>query len=53
MQLGATTGCIFTFGFVMVVSVDTLEAVCAATLEYAAVLIVFVSVVMQSLSPSA
>lgn len=53
VQLGATTGCIFAFGLVMVVSVDTLEAVFAATLAYAAVLIVFVSVVMQNLSPSA
>lgn len=50
LQLGVTTGCIFAFGLVMVVAVSTLEAVFAATLAYAAVLMVFVGVVMQSLS---
>lgn len=54
LQLGVTTGCIFAFGLVMVVAVGTLEAVLfAATLAYAAVLMVFVGVVMQSLSVSA
>lgn len=53
LQLGVTTGCIFAFGLVMVVAVGTLEAVFAATLAYAAVLMVFVGVVMQSLNASA
>lgn len=49
LQLGVTTGCIVAFGLVMVVALDTLEAVFAATLAYAAVLMVFVGVVMESL----
>lgn len=52
VQLGVTTGCIFAFGLGMVVFVGTVEAVFAATLAYAAVLMVFVGVVMQSLSAS-
>lgn len=52
LQLGVTTGCIFAFGLVMVAAVDTLEAVFAVTLGYAAVLMVFVGVVMASLSAS-
>lgn len=49
LQLGVVTGCIAAFGAVMVVALETLEAVFAATLAYAAVLMVFVGVVMQSL----
>lgn len=52
LQLGVTTGCIFAFGLAMVAAVDTLEAVFAVTLGYAAVLMVFVGVVMASLSAS-
>lgn len=48
LQLGVTTGCILAFSLVMVVALKTLEAVFAATLAYAAVLMVFVGVVMQS-----
>lgn len=49
LQLGVTTGCIVAFGLVMVVSLNTLDAVFAATLAYAAVLMVFVGVVAQGL----
>jgi hypothetical protein len=49
LQLGITTGCIIAFGSVMVFALDKLEAVFAATLGYAAVLVVFVGVVMQNL----
>lgn len=52
-QLGVTTICIFAFGTVMIMAVGTLEAVFAATLSYAAVLMVFVGVVMQTESLSA
>lgn len=52
LQLGVTTGCIVAFGSVMVFALGTLDAVFAATLAYAAVLMVFVGVVMQSLSAS-
>lgn len=52
LQLGMTTGCIIAFGSVMVFALRTLEAVFAATLAYAAVLMVFVGVVMQSVGRS-
>lgn len=52
LQLGLTTGCIAIFGLVMVVALSTIEAVFTATLAYAAVLMVFVGVVMQSLGGS-
>ncbi|KAJ0108160.1 hypothetical protein J7T55_000125 [Diaporthe amygdali] len=49
LQLGVTTGCVVMFGLVMVAALETLEAVFAATLAYAAVLMVFVGVVMDGL----
>ncbi|KAK2599809.1 hypothetical protein N8I77_011532 [Diaporthe amygdali] len=48
LQLGVTTGCVVVFGLVMVAALPTLEAVFAATLAYAAVLMVFVGVVMAA-----
>ncbi|PSR98977.1 hypothetical protein BD289DRAFT_361612, partial [Coniella lustricola] len=52
LQLGVVTGCIVIFGLLMVVWLDMLDAVFAATLAYAAVLMVFVGVVMQNLGTS-
>jgi len=52
LQLGATTGCVSAFGLLMAWYQGTLEAVFAATLEYAAVLMVFVGVVMGNVSSS-
>lgn len=49
LQLEVVTGCIVAFGAVMVLALETLEAVFAATLAYAAVLMVFVGVVMARL----
>jgi len=46
MRLGVTTACIVSFGVVMVLYVDMLESVFAATLAYAAVLMVGVDGVM-------
>ncbi|KAL2814810.1 hypothetical protein BJX63DRAFT_431199 [Aspergillus granulosus] len=46
-QLGFTTGCVSLFGFLMAWSLDTLEAVFAASIAYAAVLMVFIGVIMQ------
>jgi hypothetical protein len=43
-HLGLTTGCVSAFGFLMAWYLNTLEAVFAATLAYAAVLIVVVGV---------
>ena len=43
-HLGLTTGCVLAFGFLMAWYLNTLEAVFAATLAYAAVLIVVVGV---------
>jgi hypothetical protein len=50
LQLGATTVCVSAFGLLMAWYLDTLGAVFAATLGYAAVLMVFVGVVMESVS---
>ena len=52
LQLGVTTGCVSAFGLLMACYLDTLEAVFAATLGYAAVLMVFVGVVMGNVSSS-
>lgn len=49
LQLGVTSGCVAGFGLLMAWMLPTLEAVFAATLAYAAVLMVFVGVVTQSL----
>lgn len=49
LQLGVTSGCVSAFGLLMAWILPTSEAVFAATLAYAAVLMVFVGVVMQSL----
>jgi len=48
-HLGLTTGCVSAFGFLMAWYLNTLAAVFAATLAYAAVLMVFVGVSMQAL----
>ena len=50
VHLGVTTGCVFAFGFLASWSLGTLEGVFAATLAYAAVLMVFVGVMMQEIS---
>lgn len=47
LQLIATTGCVMLFGGLMAVTLSTLEAIFAATLAYAAVLMVFVGAVMD------
>lgn len=47
VHLGVTTGCVFTFGLLAAWFLKTLEAVFAATFAYAAVLMVFVGVMMQ------
>lgn len=48
-HLGLTTGCVFVFGLLIAWYLKNLEAVFTATLAYAAVLMVFVGVSMQSL----
>lgn len=50
VELVSATAWIFAFGTLTALFVSTLEAVFAATLSYAAVLMVFVGVVMQRLS---
>lgn len=49
VHLGVTTFCVMTFGFVMVWWATAIETVLAATFAYAAVLMVFVGVMMQEL----
>ncbi|KAF2178706.1 hypothetical protein K469DRAFT_326820 [Zopfia rhizophila CBS 207.26] len=50
--LGATTVCVTGFGFLMACYVDGLKYVFVRTLAYAAVLMVFVGVIMQELGNS-
>ncbi|KAK4079533.1 hypothetical protein Trihar35433_638 [Trichoderma harzianum] len=50
LSLGVTTGCVAAFGLLMALSMGSLDAVFAATFAYAAVLMVFVGVVMQNTS---
>ncbi|EHK15438.1 uncharacterized protein TRIVIDRAFT_228472 [Trichoderma virens Gv29-8] len=52
LSLGVTTGCVVAFGLLMASFVGSLEAVFAATFAYAAVLVVFVGVMMQNMSSS-
>lgn len=52
VQLGATTGFVFSFGLLLAFFVDQLDQVFAGTLAYAAVLMVFVGVTMQALGDS-
>lgn len=47
LHLGVTTVCVSGFGFLMAWVLDRLEAVFAATLAYAAVLMVCVGVMIQ------
>lgn len=47
ISLGLTMGCVAAFGLLMVSKMESLEAVFAATFAYAAVLMVFVGVIMQ------
>lgn len=49
LQLGVTSGCVVVFGLLMAWVLPTIETVFAATLAYAAVLMVFVGVVMQGI----
>ena len=50
LLLGVTTGCVSAFGLLMAWYLNTLETVFMATLAYAAVLMVFVGVVMGNVS---
>ncbi|KAL7956238.1 hypothetical protein V8C34DRAFT_326385 [Trichoderma compactum] len=52
LSLGVTTGCVAAFGLLMALSMGSLDAVFAATFAYAAVLTVFVGVMMQNTSSS-
>ncbi|PIG82040.1 hypothetical protein AARAC_000143 [Aspergillus arachidicola] len=47
LQLGVTTGCVSLFGLLMAWYLSSLEAVFAASLAYAAVLMVFIGVMIQ------
>jgi len=47
VHLGATTGFVFAFGFALAFFVEKMDQVFAGTLAYAAVLMVFVGVIMQ------
>lgn len=49
LQLGVASGCVTAFGLLMAWMLPTVDAVFASTLAYAAVLMVFVGVVMQEL----
>lgn len=49
VHLGVTTFCVMAFAFVMVWWATAIETVLAATFAYAAVLMVFVGVMMQEL----
>lgn len=49
VHLGVTTGCVFAFGLLASWSLSTLGEVFAATLAYAAVLMVFVGVMLQAI----
>ncbi|RFU81439.1 hypothetical protein TARUN_751 [Trichoderma arundinaceum] len=51
LSLGVTTGCVVGFGLLMAWTLGSLEAVFGATFAYAAVLMVFVGVMMQNLHP--
>ncbi|PKK45301.1 hypothetical protein CI102_8141, partial [Trichoderma harzianum] len=52
LSLGVTTGYVAAFGLLMALSMGSLDAVFAATFAYAAVLMVFVGVMMQNTSSS-
>ncbi|KAL6695938.1 hypothetical protein J3F84DRAFT_348202 [Trichoderma pleuroticola] len=52
LSLGVTMGCVAAFGLLMVLSMGSLDAVFAATFAYAAVLMVFVGVMMQNTGSS-
>ncbi|PNP54164.1 hypothetical protein THARTR1_05371 [Trichoderma harzianum] len=52
LSLGVTTGCVAAFGVLMALSMGSLDAVFTATFAYAAVLMVFVGVMMQNTGSS-
>ncbi|KAL4883675.1 hypothetical protein BJY04DRAFT_216025 [Aspergillus karnatakaensis] len=47
LQLGLTTGCVLAFGTLMAWYLNTVEAVFASSIAYAAVLMVFIGAMMQ------
>ncbi|KAF3074906.1 hypothetical protein CFAM422_002666 [Trichoderma lentiforme] len=52
LSLGVTTSCAAAFGLLMALSIGSLDAVFAAIFAYAAILMVFVGVMMQNTSSS-